>query len=307
MDELKQRSGGNDQRGDLKTAGSTEDIRLNAIAIVESLDSGARTGSILFEYLAGLIEETALPVTAMYKECEGAKQFLAHLQWLTVQIEERGMRPVVHIEAHGSLDEGIFFADGSRLTWPQLCDALRPLNLATGFQLTVVVAACFGISVVLGVDLKRAAPCFAMIGPTDELDPGELLGAFRSMYGAMLRTLDAAKVVAALDSRMFERGGISLMTAQHWFDLLMSQYLEEHANTKGRRAAAMRHYKTLRAQGKVAELGALKRQLAGNLGGVVRQYFEGYFAMHDVAGNAARFEPYWLEYDSKITAALKTR
>lgn len=190
-----------------------EDIRFNAIAIAESLDRGARTGKILLDYLGGLIEETELPIATVYRDCSSADAFREFVATLTTSAYSEGLLPVLHIEAHGSLDEGIYFADDSMLTWPELCQITRPLNIATSFQLTVVVAACFGISVVMGVSLKEPAPCFAMVGPSDELDPGEVLASYRAMYGAMLKTLDAAQVVAAMDTTKPARGGIVLMSA----------------------------------------------------------------------------------------------
>jgi hypothetical protein len=280
-----------------------EDIRFNAIAIAESLDRGARTGKILLEYLVGLIAETDLPIATIYEDCSSADAFREFVRNLTTRARRDGLLPMLHIEAHGSLDEGIYFADDSMLTWPELCELIRPLNIATSFQLTVVVAACFGISVVMGVSLKEPAPCFAMIGPSDEIDPGEVLASYRSMYGAMLKSLDATQVVAAMETTKPARGGIVLMSAQRWFELLMMQYLEKHADAKSRKEAAMRQYCELRASGGSADLGDLKRRIKANLPQVVRRYFEAYFGYEVVPNNGARFERLWPPYEAKIAAA----
>ena len=159
---------------------------------------------------------------------------------------------------------------------------------------------------VMGVSLNRPAPCFAMIGPSDELDPGEVLASYRSMYKAMLTTLDAAHVVAAMGSTRIAQGEVVLMTAQYWFELLMMEYLEKHAHARGRKEAAMRHYRALRASGIDADLGALKRQLKANLHQVVRKYFESYFAYGVVPGNDVRFEPYWPAYEKMIATAVSS-
>lgn len=284
----------------------SEDIRFNAIVIAESLDRGARTGKILYDYLGGLIAETELPIVALYEECTGAEAFRTFVLQLTDSVHKCGLLPLLHIEAHGSLDEGIYFADDTFLTWPELCELIRPLNIATSFQLTVVVAACFGISVVMGVSLKQPAPCFAMIGPSDELDPGEVLAGYRSMYKAMLTTLDAGHVAGAMRSAKPSRGEFILMSAQHWFELLMMEYLEKHANAKGRKEAAMRHYRSRRASGIQVDLGELKRQFKANLRQVVRTHFESYFAYGLVPENHARFERIWPAYEAKIAKTLST-
>jgi hypothetical protein len=158
----------------------------------------------------------------------------------------------------------------------------------------------------MGVSLKEPAPCFAMIGPSDELDPGEVLASYRSMYSAMLKTLDAAHIVAAVNSTKPARGEIVLISAQRWFELLMTEYLEKHANAKGRKEAAMRHYRALRASGNDPDLRQLKRQLSMNLRHVVRAHFESYFAYAAVPANQARLERLWPPYEVKIEAALSS-
>jgi hypothetical protein len=283
---------------------TSEDIRFNAIAIAESLDRGAHTGKILSEYLNGLIEETMLPVQIIHKDCSGANAFREFVDSLVISVRTDGLLPVLHLEAHGSLEAGIYFADDSRLTWTELCDVIRPLNVATSMQLTVVVAACFGISVVMGVSLKETAPCFAMIGPSDELDPGEVLASYRSIYSAMLKTLDAAQVAKAMGETKPAQGSMVLMSAQRWFELLMMEYLEKHADTKGRKETAMRHYRKSRAVGEAADLSELKRQLKANLPQVVRNYFEAYFGYKLAPNNRARFERLWLPYQKKIAEVL---
>jgi hypothetical protein len=94
------------------------------------------------------------------------------------------------------------------------------------------------------------------------------------------------------------------MSAQFWFDILMTEYLEKHAHGKGRKEAAMRQYRALREQGKPADLRVLKQQFKGNLRRVVRDYFEAYFAYSVLPQNQSRFEPLWLAYEAKVATAI---
>lgn len=293
-------------RSNARSPETAEDSRFNAVAIAESLDRCARTGKILHDYLEAAIAERELPVIALYNECRGAEAFRRFVLELTNHVHNHGLLPLLHIEAHGSLEDGIYFADGTVLTWTELCDVIRPLNVATAYQLTVFVAACFGISVVMGVSLKQPAPCFAMVGPSDELDPGEVLAGYRSMYKAMLTTPDGGRLVAAMSSAKPSRGEFILMSAQHWFELLMTKYLEEHANARGRKEAAMRQYRSLCASGIRADLGELKRRFKSQLPQVVRTYFESYFGYGIVPRNEARFEKFWPAYAAKIAKALSS-
>jgi len=82
----------------------------------------------------------------LHQRVEGRTQFLDLLRHLELAAKRNNLRPLLHIEAHGSLNQGLHFADGSVVTWSEFCEALAPLNRAVDLRLAVIVAACFGIT-----------------------------------------------------------------------------------------------------------------------------------------------------------------
>uniref|UniRef100_UPI0035ADD808 hypothetical protein n=1 Tax=Hylemonella sp. TaxID=2066020 RepID=UPI0035ADD808 len=283
-----------------------DDITFNAVCIVESLPpKEVQTGRILHGYIQTQLADTSLPVDLLYSACSGVDEFRGVVASLAEKASERGLLPILHIEAHGSPSEGLCFADDSFLPWQDFCDLITPLNRATGFRLVVVIAACFGADLLSGVRLSSAAPCFAFIAPSDEIDPGEVMNSFRTLYRTMFDTLDAHKTFQALNNVRLEAGGIIIFTAQYWFDLLMSRYLIENATRHGIKEFALRRYRSARAAGEVADMTAMKRHFKAALPSIVRAYFESYFMLKEVSGNDVRFEPLWHEVDGKVKAALR--
>lgn len=282
-----------------------DDITFNAIHIVESLPTAeVQTGRLLHNYIQGQLADGALPIELSYSNCPDVHEFRAIVGGLMDAISTRGLLPILHIEAHGEPDEGLHFADGSFLSWQDFCFLITPLNRATDFRLVVVVAACYGADLLSGVQLSTAAPCFAFIAPSDEIDPGEVMNRFRTLYRTMLLTLDAHKTFQAMNKERLEKGGMLVLSAQNWFDLLMTRYLRENATPRGLKDLAMRQYRRMKVAGGTSDMRRMKRHFRATLPNIVRSYFESYFMFEEIPSNRVRFEPLWREIAHKVQTAL---
>jgi hypothetical protein len=281
-----------------------DDIRFNCILVAESLPADEpQTGRILHGYIKGILDDLEMPVQASHVAIGGVNDFSRLIDGLTVQATQVGLLPILHIEAHGSENAGLVFADESLLSWPAFCEMITPLNRATRLKLVVVVAACYGADLLSGVRLSKAAPCFAFIAPTREIDVGEVMGRFRDLYRAMLTTLDAQRTFDAMNSQRLESGVLVPQTAQHWFELLMRKYLREQVTPKYLKEMAMRQYLTARSLGDSVDMRALKREFRRELPNVIRTYFSEYF-MLNVPGNKDRFAPVWKQIAIEVERAV---
>ena len=286
-----------------------DNIAFNAIVVVESLEDGERkTGRMLHDFINSRHAEGdggGDGVRATYIPIASRAELQRLIASLVEQATTRGLLPILHIEAHGSEDHGIFFADDSSLDWNSLCDLLAPLNEATGFQLTVVVAACFGESIISGVRLSKPAPCFALLGPTSTITEPELMGVFRDFYSTVLRTHDATQAIGAMKRHTLLSGTMMALTARLWFELLMSKYLREETGRRAIRDFALRHYLSLRAQGVLTTMGALKRGFRRDLPSIVRRYFDTFFMIGTVAPGS-RYSSLWHRIELEIARALRS-
>ncbi|HEY1546078.1 MAG TPA: hypothetical protein VGG01_27050, partial [Xanthobacteraceae bacterium] len=55
---------------------------------------------------------------------------------------KKGLRPIIHLDTHGGLTDGLHVAaSGEFITWGELVDRLRPINIAAQNNICVVSAA----------------------------------------------------------------------------------------------------------------------------------------------------------------------
>jgi hypothetical protein len=274
---------------DAKKAIPVNAFKVNHIAIVESLPANEfQTGWELAGYLGGQLEDSQKPITVSHANVSTPNEFRATVERLTRRAQGEGLRPMLHVEAHGEDDFGLHLRDG-KVHWREICDALIPLNRASGFNLLLSVSACFGMNCISGVRLSRGSPCYALLGPSQDLTGSDLLGRFRSFYREIIHSQDLDRALAAINQDRLERGQMVFVLAEDWFEELMLEYLRSAAHPKEVKAAAMRTYLKAKNAGAKTTLTEIKRQLATNRPLLARHYFSEFFMVEDVPENAARF------------------
>jgi hypothetical protein len=284
---------------------AASEVTLTAIVVIESLCPGeVKTGRELAGYVGALVEDAGLPLLVRFETVGSLADLRAFL--LLVQGEMRqGARPQLHFEMHGSND-GLVLANGELIAWTVFCELLRPLNVLSGHRLGVVLAACFGIGIILGVNLRLPAPCQVMIGPTLEMDPGEVMGVFRAMYRAMLTTLNPLEVAAALAAHQLQQGAMMVLTATGWFHMLMTNYLSEHATRQRMKELALLHHQSqvIAGVGRRDDMVVFKRVYKANIPRLVRQFYCDFHLYDLVSHTRGRFEPSWPALERKVALML---
>ena len=72
-----------------------------------------------------------------------------------------GFMPLLHFECHGS-EDGFELSDGSFIEWAKLKEPLTQLNIVTGLNLMVCVAACTGGALLKVVTALDRAPLWVV-------------------------------------------------------------------------------------------------------------------------------------------------
>lgn len=162
------------------------------ILIVEWLfDGDARTGYSLYKWLSGKLPAGKIE----YARCRSPSELEARLEQARCDLPVRGV-PIVHIEAHGEdptpgqTPGGFFgpdgFNGGELLSWERLGDILRPLNIASRFNLLVVGAACYGEGLILGAPGGKPMPFVAVVGYTGTISQLSLKHSLLELYRSLL-------------------------------------------------------------------------------------------------------------------------
>lgn len=97
------------------------------------------------------------------------------LHELTSHASEHGMRPLLNFDMHGNKDDGLYISKTSEdVSWTHLAADLQELNKATGNNLVVVGAACYGLRAIMPIKLDKPAPFFILLAPEKEVSSGFL-------------------------------------------------------------------------------------------------------------------------------------
>lgn len=185
---------------------ATLGLGFDYILIVEWLfDHDARTGFILYEWLSGKLPAGKVE----YALCSSPSELEARLEQARRDTPTRGV-PIVHLEAHGEYaapgrtPAGFVGPDGNSggelLSWERLGDILRPLNIASRFNLLVVGAACYGEGLILGAPGGKPMPFVAVVGYTDTISQLSLKHSMLELYrGLLLQKSELGLAVEAAD------------------------------------------------------------------------------------------------------------
>jgi len=204
-------------------------MRIGVVHIVEWLRASdvIRTGWDLFNELEplGIMSKPSVPVD--FHRIETRAEFLALLQRFEHDNRQSGRSPVLHIETHGGKD-GIEGDEG--IKWPELMEALIPLNRLSRLNLVVILAACEGF---YGVQMlqpdRRAAAFRGLIGPHVEVSTGNMQRACMAFYRTLFNQLDGDSAVAAMNAALVSPAdAFWLISAEDAFKTVNRSHFQEH-------------------------------------------------------------------------------
>jgi hypothetical protein len=204
-------------------------LTVGVVHIVEWLRASdvIRTGWDLFNELEPLGIMSKPPVVVDFHRVEKCAEFLALFQRFEDDYRQTGRAPVLQIETHGSKD-GIGGDEG--IEWPELMEALIPLNRLTRLNLVVILAACEGFSGVQMLQPDRRAAAFrGLIGPHVEVSTSNMQRACLAFYRTIFRQLDGDSALAGMNAAILPPAdAFWLISAEDAFKTVNRSHFVEH-------------------------------------------------------------------------------
>lgn len=267
-------------------------FEVSKIVIIQSLESHeAPTGEILEGYLNSVIEGGQTGLSVVFKNCEYAGEFIALVDELANEARASGAVPILHIECHGDKELGLEFANSSILSWEQIYDALAPLNSATGCNLLVVFSACFGAQFLSQMGVINPSPCFSMVGPSEEVEPSEIMMGFREFYRSFLTVPDLHLALSILLKLELASGKWVYQTAEEWFENLFISYLRTYCTKEEVEKTVRRNFRKLKKSRIPKSIGRIKREFRKyTRNDAIDKYYSRYFHLMEFPDNHLRFE-----------------
>jgi hypothetical protein len=206
-------------------------VRVGKVHIIEWLGPKDRkTGRELLDEVEPLAIMSKPQLDVAFSRVSTRAEFVALLHAIEADFRATGIVPLLHVETHGDIEDGIGIPGGQGFTWPELMNELIPLNQSTGLRLVIVMAACWGIWGIKMAQLVDRAPFLALIGPKHPLDDHQVAAAMQAFYRTLLpeRSIDLA-IRAANDAVDPSHAIFGSFSAERLFADVYNGYLKQNS------------------------------------------------------------------------------
>ena len=159
-----------------------------------------------------------------------------------------GLRPIIHVEAHGNKTEGIQVStEGKYVPWEQLLPKFREINKESKNNLGVVMAACYGLYAIKPLSIKDGpCPFYFLIGPDELVNDNYIHTTMKLFYLELNRSnsLDAAMELVSDKFKQFH--------AEKFFYVSFAKYVKNACLGSGGKKRVERLLSKLTEDGKIA-------------------------------------------------------
>ena len=154
--------------------------------------------------------------------------FLNYVQQYTVN---RGLRPLIHFDAHGNPERGLFLSgQNSFYEWSSLATLLRTINIASQNNLIVVDATCYGLRLIWPMQLDAPTPFHVLLSPEREVCNGYLEDSVPELYRCLFQS---GSLKCAYESCLQEQ--FSYIHCEKVFFDTMAMYIDLYCKEKASR------------------------------------------------------------------------
>ncbi len=268
------------------------DGRFNGIAILDAIPDGElNTARRLREDLIDIASNIADGLQVHYVRIDTVGSLERGISSILEEVRNNGLQPWLHLEGHGSADEtGFKVANGANCSWNQLKELITPLNVATGLNLILILATCFGGSFARAIRTVDRAPVLGLIGPTREVKIGQLENGFPAFYRTFFESSSLTKAIEVLSAsapnNLYYR-----TTAERFFYDVWAGYKKTACSKQEIENRARRMYREAKSQDlpRIPSIGQLKRLIRSKESSLFENYRDTYF-MYDINdSNRTRF------------------
>ena len=170
--------------------------KINDIYVVQSLPVGDKpTGQELYEDVIkrhiDFLQPEKIKMTHFYLEPNNKNNFSESLRYIQSNIPYQQGGILIHFEIHGSnKQDGLILADNSFVSWKELVEFLRPINISTCNKLFITMATCYGRYLYIGVDPFEKSPYQAYVSASREVKTFEVLESFNTLFEILIASGD---------------------------------------------------------------------------------------------------------------------
>ncbi|WP_207512030.1 hypothetical protein [Longitalea luteola] len=209
-------------------------LRFNAVYIIDSLNNDEmQTGEALhgiLRYIQYKIEFLKCKLFKVNSKIELIQLF----KGLNEEVHAYGTHPFLHFEVHGSR-EGLVLNSNEAVSWKEIADLLRDINIKTRNNTIVSLATCYGGFIYESILPSLPAPFFAIIGPWNPVTSDEIMASFTRFFEFLFATenlndIDFDLAVEKLNENNDLTEKFGFYHAEIVYDRIVSEYEEKLKN-----------------------------------------------------------------------------
>lgn len=207
-------------------------LSFNKIYVVESLSSTeTKTGENLYnDLLRWKAEQPDKPESELIK-VSNRKEFFDCIENIKKEFNSDGKLPFIHLEMHGSTSKnGLILNSGQLITWLELTNRFREINILINHNLFVSLATCFGAYIYSEIKPTDKAPFWGFVAPWGEVESGDVEVSFNSFFDTLLTTFNFNDAVKNLNETNNLPYRYHFYNAEVVFDKAFQKYEDENYN-----------------------------------------------------------------------------
>jgi hypothetical protein len=177
----------------------TQVRNINHIIVIQSLPTGdIMTGKELYDDVIkpriDLLQKQAIKMTHNFFDCPDKNSFVDALKYVQANSAYMPGGILIHFELHGSSNkDGLVLADGAFISWKEIVELLRPINISTCNKLYITLATCYGRYLWLGIDPFQKSPYQTYISASKAVTTGEVIDKFNLLFELLIDSGDLIK------------------------------------------------------------------------------------------------------------------
>lgn len=168
--------------------------QIKHIVVIESLgENDRKTGKELYDDVIrrniDYKQQKALKMSHKLFEAPTKQDFINILTEITQVSDSFSDGILIHLETHGASNKtGLILADGQLISWSELTDIFREINIATNNNLYVTMATCLGRYMYKAAPTTQKAPYSGYISASKEVSPNEILENFSLLFETLIES-----------------------------------------------------------------------------------------------------------------------
>ncbi|SDR83750.1 hypothetical protein SAMN05216490_0033 [Mucilaginibacter mallensis] len=154
----------------------------------EDFKSGSELYHDVIERRIDLLQDKSIKMTHKFYDIKDKISIIEIIKYIQANARYMQGGILIHLETHGSKNlDGLILTDGTLLSWAELIELFRPINIDTCNKLYITMATCFGRYLYKGVEAYAKSPYSGYISASKEVTTNEVIQNFELLFESLIQ------------------------------------------------------------------------------------------------------------------------